>query len=63
MTSSYVIKDEKGFVKYNTRFGDYNENSYFEGFTSIPETFFSSEYRAKLEAELCGLEQYKVVSI
>ncbi|MCM3443553.1 MULTISPECIES: hypothetical protein [Metabacillus] len=62
MNKVYVVKCERGYIKFNCKLGDYNENAYFEGFSEKPETFFSSEYRANLEAKLCGLEQYEVIS-
>lgn len=62
MANSYVIKCEKGYVKYNTRLGDYNQNCYFEGFSNEPKTFFSSEFSANREAKLCELKNFEIIS-
>lgn len=57
----WTVKCDKGYLKLNTP-TDYNENSYFVGFSERPETYFSSEYRANLEAKLCGLTTWSLES-
>jgi hypothetical protein len=57
----YSIKSDKGYVRFSTILGDYNENAYFIGFSEKPETFFTSEHSAKLNALLCELKNYTLV--
>jgi len=53
----FIVRSEKGCLKLNT-LTDYNENSYFVGFSNEPQTFFSSEYRAEIMANQCGLTNF-----
>lgn len=63
MSKSYIIKTSKGYVKYSAKLADYNENAYFVGYSKFPESFFSSEYRAKLEAKICGIDNFEVIHV
>jgi hypothetical protein len=61
MSASFVIVTPKGYVKYNSRLADYNESSRFVGFSQQPESFFSSQHRAEVEAKQCELKIYIVL--
>ncbi|QQO40966.1 hypothetical protein 015DV002_254 [Bacillus phage 015DV002] len=55
----FTVKSDEGYLKLNTP-TDYNENSYFVGFSDKPETTFSNGYKAETIAKLCGLTNFKV---